>query len=784
MKSILVIVVFLYPLIHSTVPPESYELQPEVKGREAKDVTLENWLSEFKLSKNVFEYDAKSFAKSIQKFDKVTQSYLNLRYANLNSLPKPQLFKKTLNDAFSESEPLQSHPLKPYIYEELLENDALKEKMREPLLQKLVEQGSNSCPHKQILLKEIEDEDFKSKSQSKLRGFVKKIATFRSKSFKKQAVEEIVEILGEEGVEPLIEDLTPIVKSIPSPDIPEDLLEKFEIESEYANASLSTEAQSLLTYLRQKTKKRKCYQAKSKLTASIGKLKSLKTLEQAETFVAKVESCYRRKGNKSRLSFWKAISPTLEKAYGFDGKLLALKKQGAVHWLIDEFKAAKKIFLDIRKMAQERKDKKLEAYALHTLGRVAENEGVGDQAIKYYKSYAELFPEGEKVDEVYMSLVLLFFDQRDFSQSFRFAEEIMDHQLSQSEKDRNGSALSFAYFWAGRSALHQNKRKTAMIMWKRAASEYYSTFYGAMGHYLYEQVNGKQYYLEPSRSTTFRPAHFLARFDQDDRKILARAMLLLQAGLKQDANCEVMELLTTDDKDNDRVLMKSLLLFASGDWLESIKSYASLPRSYRGALPSGFERLLFPQAFTEDIERHSQKLNVESAIIYAIIRQESVFNPRARSPAGARGLMQLMPATARYESSRLSRSYLPNKQRLALQRSARNRSNLYKPGDNIALGVHHVYRLLKKYKNPVFVLTAYNASPRATARWQKSMPTEDLLSFIEKIPYQETRLYVKLVMRNYFFYKKWYEKPDLKYPYLYNIVSKDLALLAPPKKKG
>jgi soluble lytic murein transglycosylase len=147
---------------------------------------------------------------------------------------------------------------------------------------------------------------------------------------------------------------------------------------------------------------------------------------------------------------------------------------------------------------------------------------------------------------------------------------------------------------------------------------------------------------------------------------------------------------------------------------------------------------------------------VDPDLVRAIIRQESVFNPNARSPAGAMGLMQLMPATARLESKRLSKSYLPNAKRKSLRAKARRKANLLVPDTNIALGVHHVRHLLKLYESPVFALSAYNASPSAARRWKKSLSTVDLMAFIERIPYKETRAYVKLVLRNYFYYKRWY----------------------------
>ena len=82
------------------------------------------------------------------------------------------------------------------------------------------------------------------------------------------------------------------------------------------------------------------------------------------------------------------------------------------------------------------------------------------------------------------------------------------------------------------------------------------------------------------------------------------------------------------------------------------------------------------------------------------------------------------------------------------------------------------------YKSPVYALTAYNASPAATQKWQRTLATDDWLTFIERIPYKETRAYVKLILRNYFYYKRWYNTPDGKSQIHIDSVVDDLVSLA------
>ncbi|MFZ4712862.1 MAG: lytic transglycosylase domain-containing protein [Bacteriovoracaceae bacterium] len=145
---------------------------------------------------------------------------------------------------------------------------------------------------------------------------------------------------------------------------------------------------------------------------------------------------------------------------------------------------------------------------------------------------------------------------------------------------------------------------------------------------------------------------------------------------------------------------------------------------------------LFPNLYFDSIKKLDNE--VDPIILMSLIRQESGFNPRAKSLVGARGLMQLMPTTAKM----MNRKVKDN--------------DLEKPETNLKLGIQHFKYLMKKYDNNlVYVLAAYNAGEHRVSRWQKDIFAKDetMLKTIEKIPYQETRDYVKLIFRNMYFYK-------------------------------
>jgi soluble lytic murein transglycosylase len=137
------------------------------------------------------------------------------------------------------------------------------------------------------------------------------------------------------------------------------------------------------------------------------------------------------------------------------------------------------------------------------------------------------------------------------------------------------------------------------------------------------------------------------------------------------------------------------------------------------------------------VSRYEQK--ADPYLITALMRQESAFNDRARSPVGARGLMQLMPKTAR----RMERV---------------SKDALYRPDVNIRLGVRFFSGLVEHYGGEApLALAAYNAGPINVDTWQARYPVQNQLLFVDLIPFRETREYVASIARNYFWYKKLYE---------------------------
>lgn len=142
--------------------------------------------------------------------------------------------------------------------------------------------------------------------------------------------------------------------------------------------------------------------------------------------------------------------------------------------------------------------------------------------------------------------------------------------------------------------------------------------------------------------------------------------------------------------------------------------------------------LRYPDAFKNDVQKFSRQLKLPMHWVYGVMRQESRFEHMAVSPAGALGLMQVMPATARQTAKKYGLDY-------------QSEDDLHDPATNISIGTHYMSEMITRFNHPVFATAAYNAGPSRVDTWRNRFPAE-ITIWIESIPFNETRQYVKSVM--------------------------------------
>jgi soluble lytic murein transglycosylase-like protein len=296
----------------------------------------------------------------------------------------------------------------------------------------------------------------------------------------------------------------------------------------------------------------------------------------------------------------------------------------------------------------------------------------------------------------------------------------------------SGRDIAAAAFWAGRAALRGGHPERVGIYMDRAA-RYDRTFYGQIAARI--RGTGPRFDWAPPAVDSNDVVAFATQ--GAGRRMLA----LMQLGEAERAEAEVRSLrIGTSPK-----LLRTIIALA-----ETADMPGTSLRAGRVLLRGMDERIdtaLYP--IPHWIPEGGYQ--IDRALVYALARQESAFTVRARSSAGARGLLQLMPATARYMAD--SRKSF----------SGRHGNSLYDPQFNLALGQKYVGYLLGGdivSNNLVLMIAAYNGGPGNLAKWQREVKHDsDPLIFIESIPVRETRLFVQRVFENLWIYRARLDQP-------------------------
>ena len=170
-------------------------------------------------------------------------------------------------------------------------------------------------------------------------------------------------------------------------------------------------------------------------------------------------------------------------------------------------------------------------------------------------------------------------------------------------------------------------------------------------------------------------------------------------------------------------------------------------RGKNNAIPVELYRLLYPLYYTDHLQKHTTKYEIDPLFVAAMIREESRYNADIVSYAGAVGLMQIMPATGRHIADRLKMPKF-------------SKSMLYNPDINIQMGAWYMKSLMNQFdNNHALVAGAYNGGPGRMRRWIEAKKIPDLDEFVEDIWIDQTRRHIKKVIDSYIIYQELYTTP-------------------------
>ena len=299
---------------------------------------------------------------------------------------------------------------------------------------------------------------------------------------------------------------------------------------------------------------------------------------------------------------------------------------------------------------------------------------------------------------------------------------------SRTASDREAT---FGAFWAARTHLVDRNPKN-VTRYLRIAATQPRTFYGQLARRLLGD-NGP-----PAWNA---PVLFPSDYAQlKDSPYVRRSVALSQIGRLYLAERELRAaFVAVPENARKAMLALAVRLGLPGAELR-------LARSILASDGDAYDRALFPVPPWKP----EGGFKIDRAVLFALMRQESGFNSRAKSGAGARGLMQLMPRTASF---------------MARDRSlrGRNKQKLFAPEYNVHLGQKYVVHLMTQHDfldNLVMVVAAYNGGPGNVRKWQRRIgESEDPLMFIESLPSRENREFVRRVFTNMWIYRSRLEQP-------------------------
>ena len=737
----------------STLPPQNQELDKD-RLPNAADLELTNWLNQHSGQISVRDRSLVDIQKNYTSESPLTVDFALLIKKNLNGSVDANLIqrieKKLQNVGDSEFSPLV-----PYVYAELMKVPNISFKDKQKYSENLDLVGGRSCAKKQLVLSHLNRESPLPMTAERIEKSVEWLSHLQSYDRNRylRDILRVVPVQSRARVRAMLREVTEqeprLLKKYPWL-APQTKEERFR----YA-----------LKHARLFARRRSCSEAMQNIRVALSSIQSPgEYFDEANEAVHQISRCRKRYGYSKSRKVWRDLKSDWHRVFGEKGKVEADVRIAKLYWQQDHYQDALTVLEGVMKTSQLGSTHRGKARLLYS--KILENMGSTNLAINSYLEFVKHYGNHPDIEEGLSDLLLLYMAKNDLKTAEETAYRLVALQDEIPRDERDVSSLGFALFWLGRISLKQNNPERAVMYWKRLAREYYSTYYGALGHYLAESVEGKTYELLPARTGQVRMANLLGVLTDDERQTVLRSMALLRLGLQQEAKCEIVEL-GSDEGRPHLWMLQSLVLHAGGDWLKSIVKYGKINRTFRQGLPSLTERLLFPRRFHDVVETYATKLKMDPDFVLSLIRQESVFDPRALSGAGAVGLMQLMKATARGEAKKLAHGYVQPGVKQSLQRPSR--AKLMEATSNIILGVNHLNGLLERFRNPVLALSAYNAGSRVADRWLKKLPSHDIFLFIENIPYAETRAYVKLILRNYFYYKRWYGKPGDALPYLEQI---------------
>lgn len=374
---------------------------------------------------------------------------------------------------------------------------------------------------------------------------------------------------------------------------------------------------------------------------------------------------------------------------------------------------------------------KLNDYIMYNLITYSDNKTQNE----YYNRIYTEFPEGDYAPDA------LFNSMFDDYTNKKYDNAIIKAKKHLSLYEDKKSAPTVMY-WLAKTYEKKNNISEAKNLYSKVYTKHKESYYA---------------YLAAAKLNKINTPFITTIADNLPTDKINIDLPILQSNLPLNSAQKIDELLSLNDfkifeyADFDNDIMKSwVAYYENNDTKASVVAEKTINNAkVKPQISDDIYKLSYPIAYAELINQNAKKYNISPYLIISLIRKESRFNTEAKSSVGATGLMQIMPDTAMFIAQKNNIRHTP--------------SLLTEPEYNIMLSSSY-YNYIKKnyFSNDLFVIASYNGGYGSVSKWIKRFGTSDLEEFVEKIPYPETKDYVKQVYKNYWMYNCIYNSSKIR----------------------
>jgi soluble lytic murein transglycosylase len=394
--------------------------------------------------------------------------------------------------------------------------------------------------------------------------------------------------------------------------------------------------------------------------------------------------------------------------------------------------------------------------ALWWQGRVLERQGRRSEAEAAYQRLIDEYPGSGWASEARFRLGLLRYDAGDWAEAAAWFETLAGSS--------GGLDAQRALLWQGKALAASGDDDAAEAVWSELVGEAPDDFYGLRAAVLLGDGEGgvRDAGIDDEEELDWEAIESWLRDARGGDPLAAQVSLsgnahwaagqaLLALGMERRAGAELAQAL--DQASGDAQLLYQLLRGSSNLGLTPVSSQAAarllknVPKDVAEAAPEDLWRLAYPAPFTGALRDAADAHDVPDVLLLAMVRQESFFDPRAGSPAGAIGLTQVIPSTGAAIAEELELAdFQPD--------------DLFQPALSLRFGARYLREQLETFDGNVYqALAAYNAGPGNVLRWAGAAG-DDVDRFVAEIEFEQTETYVRLVAENLARYRQVYQGFD------------------------